>query len=288
MDIEKIEELGVSDYYFDLTKYINNFVNTNYPLSKDDFRSMLTAEREVIEQDGILTTREIKPMEPSLNMKRREAIFNLMKSEVEQILNEKMKGIENEFKLVEYNNGKPLEKNVETYSQELVELKQRILEKVWNFRSSSELFNTSLMKVEKETIKNSIEEGISAEAVNSTIGDIINKANEIGTTPQQTKEVVETIVEMKKNTNNVVDESYASNFVKQNNEKIKSAINDGLTSEEITATLVETTNKANDKKGKKHLKFVTKLISKMKQKELKLLKQNEQTMEKGIQKVFIK
>lgn len=91
---------------------------------------------------------------------------------------------------------------------------------------------------------------------------------------------------MKKDTNNVVYEKYASNFVQENNEKIKSAINDGITPKEIAKTLVESTKNAKDKKSKKHLKFVTKLISKLKVKELRLKKENEKQMEKGRQKVL--
>ena len=137
-------------------------------------------------------------------------------------------------------------------------------------------------------IKDAIETGIDAEAVNSTLDDMLNKSSELGRTPRQAKEVVESIVEMKKNTNNVVDESYASDFVKQNNEKIKSAINDGIAPDEIARTLVNSANNANDKKNKKHLKFITKLISKMKVKELSLNRKKENEKEKGMQKVLYK
>lgn len=78
----------------------------------------------------------------------------------------------------------------------------------------------------EDNIKDAISNGIDAEAINSTLGDMMNKIEQNGTTPKQAKEVVETIVDMKKDTNNVVDEKYASNFVQENNEKIKSAINE--------------------------------------------------------------
>lgn len=140
------------------------------------------------------------------------------------------------------------------------------------------------MNLNEKHIKDAINSGIDAEAVNSTLEDILNKTDEKGSIPKQTKEVVESIVEMKKDTQNVVDESYASDFVRENNVKIGSAINDGISSDEITKTLVESTNKANDMISKKHLRFITKLITKMKVKELKLKKDKEN--KKGIQKVL--
>lgn len=147
---------------------------------------------------------------------------------------------------------------------------------------------TSLINNNEEYIKDAISSGIDAEAVNSTLSDIVTKMDETKKTPEQVKKVVETIVEMKKDTANVVDEKYASSFVKENNAKITSAINDGISPKEIARTLVNSTKNAKNKKSKKHLKFVTKLISKMKVKEMRLRKQKEEQMEKGVQKVFVK
>ena len=142
--------------------------------------------------------------------------------------------------------------------------------------------------MDKEMLKEAINSGVDAEAVNSTLNDMVSKTNEKGRVPRQVKHVIETIVHMKRDINNIPDKTYASNFVRQNSEKIKAAINDGISPNEIATTLLESTEKANDRRTKRRLKFITKLIVKMKQKELKLLKQNEQTMEKGMQKVFTK
>ena len=139
----------------------------------------------------------------------------------------------------------------------------------------------------EENIKDAISNGIDADAVNSTLDDMVSVSLETGKTPKQMKEVVESIVEMKKDTNNVIDETYASSFVKENNQKIVSAINEGISPDEIAQTLVEATDKANDKKSRKHLKFITKLISKLKVKELKLRKEKENSI-KGRQKVLNK
>ena len=143
---------------------------------------------------------------------------------------------------------------------------------------------SNLVNNNEEYIKEALNNGIDSDAVNSTLEDIVNRSDEMGKTPEQVKEVVETIVDMKKETENVSDEQYASEFVKENNKKIESALNDGISPEEITSTLVESTNKANDRKSKSHLKFITKLISKMKKKELNGKKQR--SMEKGRQKVL--
>ena len=139
----------------------------------------------------------------------------------------------------------------------------------------------------EENIKDAISNGIDADAVNSTLDDMVSVSLETGKTPKQMKEVVESIVEMKKDTNNVIDETYASSFVKENNQKIVSAINEGISPDEIAQTLVEATDKANDKKSRKHLKFITKLISKLKVKELRLKKEKENSI-KGRQKVLNK
>ena len=142
--------------------------------------------------------------------------------------------------------------------------------------------------MDKEILKEAINSGVDANAVNSTLSDMVSRTNEKGRVPRQVKHVIETIVHMKKDINNIPDKTYASNFVRQNSMRIKAAINDGISPNEIASTLLESTEKANDRRTKRRLKFITKLIVKMKQKELKLLKQNEQIMEKGMQKVFTK
>lgn len=142
--------------------------------------------------------------------------------------------------------------------------------------------------MDKELLKEAINSGVDAEAVNSTLNDVVSKTNEKGRVPHQVKNVIETIVHMKKDVNNIPDKTYASNFVRENSERIKAAINDGISPNEIATTLLESTERANDRRTKRRLKFITKLVVKMKQKELKLLKQNDHTIEKGMQKIFTK
>ena len=132
---------------------------------------------------------------------------------------------------------------------------------------------TKLMNENEENINGAIKNGISGEAVGSTLEDVVNKADEIGNA-KQIKKTVETIVDMKENNNTKVDESYASNLVKNNSEKIEAAINEGITPKEVATTLVNETNKT----GKTHLPFVVQLISKMKKRELKLNMEKQDQM----------
>lgn len=139
---------------------------------------------------------------------------------------------------------------------------------------------SKLMNENSENVKEAIENGISGEAVEATLEDMINKSDGLSKTPSQIKDAVETIVDMKELENTKTNEAYASNFVKNNSEKIESALNDGISAKEITDTLVKETNE----KERKRLPFIVKLISKMKKKELKLNKENT----KGYQKVKVK
>lgn len=144
---------------------------------------------------------------------------------------------------------------------------------------------SNLVSNNEEHIKDALYSGIEAEAVESTLGDVITKTDRNGKTPKQVQEMVETIVEMKKDTVNKIDESYESDFVKENSNKIKDALNEGISSKEIAQTLIYATDKAKDRKSKKHLKFITKLISKMKVKEFNL-KNKKANKLGGRQKVF--
>ena len=37
---EVLESMGLLDYYFDLSKFIHNFINKNYPLNEEDIRCL--------------------------------------------------------------------------------------------------------------------------------------------------------------------------------------------------------------------------------------------------------
>lgn len=145
---------------------------------------------------------------------------------------------------------------------------------------------SNLVNSNEEYIKGAISDGIDAKAVSSILEDVMNKSDELKSNPKQIKEVVDAIVSMKKDNNNLIDEKYISDFVKKNSGKINSALKEGITPDEIAKTLINSTNKANNKVGKKHLNFIVKLISRMKKKELKLKKEKSNIKSKGYQKVL--
>ena len=140
---------------------------------------------------------------------------------------------------------------------------------------------SNTVKENEEYLSDAIYNGVSGDAVNSTLEDVAAKADELGKTPVQLKESVEVITEMKSDLKKSNSDEYKSTLVKENSERIKSALEDGITPVEVQTTLNKSLDDSNTKKGKKHLNFIVKLVSKMKKKELTLSKESE----KGVQKV---
>ena len=145
---------------------------------------------------------------------------------------------------------------------------------------------TKLVSENENNIRSAVTEGISGEAVEATLEDVINTSDFRGKTPIQVKNTVEAIADMKSNVDSKRDESYASELFKENGERIQAAINDGITPQEVAITLVNATNNSDTKKGKGVLSFFVKLISKMKVKDIKLHKAKDNVEEKGYQKVY--
>lgn len=137
------------------------------------------------------------------------------------------------------------------------------------------------MGIDKEYIKSAVEEGVSGEGIKNSIEDMLDKSDEIGHTPEQIRDVIDTISSMKQSPN-VVDNSYNSALVRENSAKIKSAITEGLTPSEVSYTLENNLEKQDDNR---RFKFIINLISKMKKKEKSLSKKEQ--MEKGFQKVKV-
>lgn len=138
-----------------------------------------------------------------------------------------------------------------------------------------------IMNIDKEYIKSAVEEGVSGEGIKNSIEDMLDKSDEIGHTPEQIRDVIDTISSMKQSPN-VVDNSYNSALVRENSAKIKSAITEGLTPNEVSHTLENNLEKQDDNR---RFKFIINLISKMKKKEKSLSKKEQ--MEKGFQKVKV-
>lgn len=138
-----------------------------------------------------------------------------------------------------------------------------------------------IMGIDKEYIRSALEEGVSGEGIKNSIEDMLDKSDEIGHTPEQIRDVIDTISSMKQSPN-VVDNSYNSALVRENSAKIKSAITEGLTPNEVSHTLENNLEKQDDNRK---FKFIINLISKMKKKEKSLSKKEQ--MEKGFQKVKV-
>lgn len=265
MNMKKMEELGIDSYYLDLKKYSIEFLDKNYPLTKGAMSSLLDDT-------------------PSFEAYQRQEIYNVMKQEVKRILELQIQ------KNKEYKNalleGKQVDKeSIEQYQENLFNYKQQILEKVYDYKQNNLRFNSKTVYENATALEQAVKEGLESETVEKTLSELIEKAEENKSIPKQFEETVETIVEMKSDTPSKIDESYSSDLVKNNSEKIKEALTEGIEPDEVANTLVNSTNNANDKKSKKHLNFVVKLVSKMKTKELNLKKKKENQVEKGRQKV---
>lgn len=124
---------------------------------------------------------------------------------------------------------------------------------------------SNFMKKDEMFIRDAIENGISAASVNLTISNMLNKTDTYKMTPKQIKNVIETIVDTKTNSNTVNSTNFSSDYIRKNNNKIIAALNNGIEPNEIV-------NSISNVEGKK-LKFTVKLISKMKKQELRLRQQ---------------
>ena len=144
-------------------------------------------------------------------------------------------------------------------------------------------------------VNDALRTGISGEAVSETIEEVLNKKS--GDVPKQFKDTVEAVVDMKSDKQDQINEQYSSELVKNNSNRIKEALKDGIEPQEVAVEIAKDSMKANTNEGYKKLNFITRLISKMKRKQRKKdierqqIKQQEQEMQKqeelgGIQKVY--
>lgn len=132
-------------------------------------------------------------------------------------------------------------------------------------------------------VNDAIKTGISGEAVADTIEEVLDKNN--GNVPSQFKDAVEAVAEMKSDKPDQLNPEYTSDLVKNNSNRIKEALEEGIEPEEVAVEIAKDSKVANTPEGYKKLNFITKLISKMKRKQRK--KDIEKQEEKGgIQKVY--
>ena len=117
MDIKEMEENGTIDYYLDLKKYINEFVNKNYPLSQEDLRSIL----ENTPTENVVQRQETHRI---LNEAMEEVLTNVADRNA-QIINGANEGIYTEF-------------SMNDFKQEIFQMKQEMLEKLWEAQHREE------------------------------------------------------------------------------------------------------------------------------------------------------
>ena len=116
-------------------------------------------------------------------------------------------------------------------------------------------------------VNDAIKNGISGEAVSDTIKDVLDKNN--GNIPPQFKDTIEAVADMKSDKQDQINPEYASDLVKNNSNRIKEALKDGIEPTEIATEIAKDSMNANTTEGYKKLNFVAKFISKMKRKERK-------------------
>lgn len=143
---------------------------------------------------------------------------------------------------------------------------------------------SSLINKNEEMLKDAINNGINNETVYYTLNRLVEKNDRTGKIPKQLPKVLAGVIYMKKMVKVPDTEQYYSSVVKNNSERIKDALKNGISPDEIAISLIDTINSPS-KNSKKRLKFMVKLISKMKTKEKRLQRQNENN--KGYQKVYI-
>lgn len=134
-----------------------------------------------------------------------------------------------------------------------------------------------------QDVNDAIKTGISGQEVADTIEDVLNKNN--GEVPKQFKDTVEVVADMKSDKPDQINEEYASDLVKNNSNRIKEALNEGIEPNEVAIEISKASATANTQQGYKKLNFIARLISKMKRKQRK--KENQQELD-GKQKVYTK
>lgn len=125
--------------------------------------------------------------------------------------------------------------------------------------------DSMVREIDLAKIKSAIDSGIDKEAVRSILDDMISTCEKNNQTPAQVGQAIKMIAQMKSSKDDSADEKYLSNLVKNNSDRIKSALNDGIYPDEIATTLVTSVNL-----NPNGFSFLTKLISIMKSKEERL------------------
>lgn len=121
-NIKQMEELGISDYYLALNKYIGLFIDRNYPLSKEDMSAIV---------NGGSTD----------NVAKRNEYFQVLRESMNNILIKEVE--ENKRKLAAWKDGKYLAAITSAQEQQKIfEFIQLMLEDLWNYQNKDIKNNT--------------------------------------------------------------------------------------------------------------------------------------------------
>ena len=128
MNIEEMKENGTIDYYLELKKYISQFIDRNYPLSQEDLKSIINDN-------------------PSDNVKKRKQIATILKDSMEECLN---KIAQRNIQMMDNaNRGKITSFSMQDFSQEIFQIKQEMMEKLWNAEHSKDTETEKIDELER-------------------------------------------------------------------------------------------------------------------------------------------
>ena len=111
MDVEKLEQQGTIDYWLELTTYIREFVDRNYPLTQKDLKSIVDDN-------------------PTDIVLRRNEVCNILKSAM-QVALEKEALITTKI-MEKAQNGEYTSYSLSVAQQVIFEMKQFMLQQLWD------------------------------------------------------------------------------------------------------------------------------------------------------------
>ena len=115
--IEEMEKLGIADYYLDLSKFLHNFINRNYPLTEEDIKALANNEK-------------------TLNITTRKELMTIMNDKLSSILEEQ--ALINQRFLKDLESGKPVTPiNIEQYKKEIFDYQQQLLETLYEYKMNT-------------------------------------------------------------------------------------------------------------------------------------------------------
>ena len=130
MNIKEMEESGVYDYYDKLNKWMNHFVNRNYPLSKEDLIALTNGE----------TTE---------NIINRNKVYDILKSELDkQLITQQGKNAEVLRQMEEDKIYTPY--TIDDLNNDIEQMQQEMLEQLYNELHPQEQEYTGQTNLENE------------------------------------------------------------------------------------------------------------------------------------------